>query len=915
MTSPVYALPLYPVFHDLAGKPLEAGYIYIGVPGANAEASPLQVYWDEDQTIPIAQPIRTIAGYPSRNGSPGALYVAGDYSITVRDRDRVLVYSALEGVNFAEAATAEAQQAAADAEAALEGAVDLVNMVVNVLPIERTATGDGTIDTLVFPGVFTEKKRFYDVSIGGVAQTPDDFALSNNGVQTTMTFVEPFPIGAIAVAKVMQNLSLSAPSVLSFADRAAVIGWIGANPTPPVGTVLAWNGVAVRYIGSGVVIPDMPGYVPDGVATPVHYGMTLNTDGASRTANTAALVACVTNHDYTWLPSGLWPCNGPINLRGLDRRTLEGATYSGIQIYGTGVNGLEIGTDDKASTEYKGLKFRMRGISVQASGNSAATTGSALWIEHSSGCDIRDCSFGGFWNQIRVTGGQHHDFDGIRAYGRANVSNRYDDSSIFWIENFRTTGGTLMRNFCTWLSNFDFSGINDGVTGLTHDLFRLEAGDDFSARGGYIARASRALAYIRIKDESHIAQINISDLYLDGTRYDVGSPHDIYVDTATGTGRISRLKLGPGLSLANATDDSLFVAAGSNLKRLIFDNAIISGGLGKAANISGSSLLEVTGKLRCYSMAGGFYLDTANTFDLEANFSECSDATAAVSLSGVIETKRHALTFTDCAAGLVDTSTGQTSFARYEWEKSFPLVTGPGVQSSVTDTGAGKLLIMGAWGGNGSTQAPEITDLTGELPAGQYRIMAGNAATCGGPDTAPHEALVKIGRGSSGYHYYEYQRASSSVSRSWRGFRAGTTGAISWFENAPEYIPETAFTPELRIGGVTTGITYSSRSASYSKSGAVVTFKSILILSSKGGLTGSVEIWNLPFPTTSNGTPLPVRYNNLSTAGLSVYADIVSASTKIRLTKMTSGGTSLAVLDGTDISNTFNVTIGGSYLV
>lgn len=271
MTAPVYALPLYPVFHDLSGKPLDAGFVYIGVSGSNAEASPLPVFWDEDQTIPIAQPIRTINGYPARNGSQGAIYVAGDYSITVRDKQGRLVYSALKGVNFAEAATAEAQAAANAAEAALEDAVDLVNMVVNVLPIERTAVGDGFLDTLTFPGVYLEKERFYDVSIGGVAQLSEDFSLSNDGTSTTLMFVEPFPIGAIVRGKVLQNIALSGGQSLAFADRAAVLAWIAANPAPPVGTVLQWGGIGVRYIGSGTAIADMPGYVPDGVATPDHF--------------------------------------------------------------------------------------------------------------------------------------------------------------------------------------------------------------------------------------------------------------------------------------------------------------------------------------------------------------------------------------------------------------------------------------------------------------------------------------------------------------------------------------------------------------------------------------------------------------------------------------------------------------------
>ena len=113
MTEPVFAMPLYPVFFDLTGKPLDAGFIYIGASGENAEASPVQAYWDEAQTTPAPQPIRTISGYPSRNGSPAAIYVSGDYSVTVRDKDRGLVYSAKTGVNIAKAATANVEAAAA----------------------------------------------------------------------------------------------------------------------------------------------------------------------------------------------------------------------------------------------------------------------------------------------------------------------------------------------------------------------------------------------------------------------------------------------------------------------------------------------------------------------------------------------------------------------------------------------------------------------------------------------------------------------------------------------------------------------------------------------------------------------------------------------------------------------------------
>lgn len=87
--------PPFPTFTDIDGDPLEAGYVYIGTAGLNPITNPIQAYWDAALTIPAAQPIRTIGGYPSYNGSPGMLYVNSDYSITVRNKNSTLVYSSL----------------------------------------------------------------------------------------------------------------------------------------------------------------------------------------------------------------------------------------------------------------------------------------------------------------------------------------------------------------------------------------------------------------------------------------------------------------------------------------------------------------------------------------------------------------------------------------------------------------------------------------------------------------------------------------------------------------------------------------------------------------------------------------------------------------------------------------------------
>jgi hypothetical protein len=64
----------FPSFNDTDGSPLNNGYVYVGSANLNPVTDPIPVYWDAALTQPAAQPIRTINGYLSRNGSPGRIY-------------------------------------------------------------------------------------------------------------------------------------------------------------------------------------------------------------------------------------------------------------------------------------------------------------------------------------------------------------------------------------------------------------------------------------------------------------------------------------------------------------------------------------------------------------------------------------------------------------------------------------------------------------------------------------------------------------------------------------------------------------------------------------------------------------------------------------------------------------------------
>ena len=84
----------FPIFTDIDGQPLEAGYVWLGTVNLDPQVNPINVYWDAALTIAAVQPIRTIGGYPANSGTPARLYVNSDYSIRVMNKNGSVVYSA-----------------------------------------------------------------------------------------------------------------------------------------------------------------------------------------------------------------------------------------------------------------------------------------------------------------------------------------------------------------------------------------------------------------------------------------------------------------------------------------------------------------------------------------------------------------------------------------------------------------------------------------------------------------------------------------------------------------------------------------------------------------------------------------------------------------------------------------------------
>jgi hypothetical protein len=84
----------YPIFTDKNGQPLNDGNIYIGTANLDPVNNPIAVFWDAALTIPAAQPIKTSGGYPVYQGTPARLYVNSNYSILVRNKKGITLYTA-----------------------------------------------------------------------------------------------------------------------------------------------------------------------------------------------------------------------------------------------------------------------------------------------------------------------------------------------------------------------------------------------------------------------------------------------------------------------------------------------------------------------------------------------------------------------------------------------------------------------------------------------------------------------------------------------------------------------------------------------------------------------------------------------------------------------------------------------------
>jgi len=138
----------FEVFTDINGEPLEAGYIYIGEPNQNPITNPITVYWDDSFVYPASQPIRTIGGFASRNGSPGDIFInpniIDSYSILIKNKKNEIVFSDYQATSLINI-TNYGEVSVKWFGAIGDGVHDDTQAIINAIAYAESGTGGNTV--------------------------------------------------------------------------------------------------------------------------------------------------------------------------------------------------------------------------------------------------------------------------------------------------------------------------------------------------------------------------------------------------------------------------------------------------------------------------------------------------------------------------------------------------------------------------------------------------------------------------------------------------------------------------------------------------------------------------------------------------------------------------------------------------
>lgn len=137
------------------------------------------------------------------------------------------------------------------------------------------------------------------------------------------------------------------------------------------------------------------------------------------------------------------------------------------------------------------------------------------------------------------------------------------------------------------------------------------------------------------------------------------------------------------------------------------------------------------------------------------------------------------------------------------------------------------------------------------------------------------------------------------------GAAGKTSSLLNWYE-------EGTWTPDLKFGGASTGITYASRSGTYTRMGRVVIARASISLSSNGSASGGATVSGLPFNAAVT-TAASIYQDGISYTG-SLNVAVEGTVDRFTIQQVSEAGAN-SNLDRTSFSNTANFFLTVCYQV
>jgi len=135
-----------------------------------------------------------------------------------------------------------------------------------------------------------------------------------------------------------------------------------------------------------------------------------------------------------------------------------------------------------------------------------------------------------------------------------------------------------------------------------------------------------------------------------------------------------------------------------------------------------------------------------------------------------------------------------------------------------------------------------------------------------------------------------------------KGIYLGVNSATA--ANLLDDYEEGTFTPQIKISGSTTGITYSEQAGHYTKIGNRVIVNMEIALTAKGSNTGNVSLIGLPFTTSNDNYQTAYVYNDrVSSPNGDVLAYVLENGTSINFYQSRTDGTNNGNLSGNEMNS------------